>query len=73
MPLQDTLYLYGRWIGTYGSEKFGSVVHAVLDATNEIAAGVGDDERTTMRRHFKTTSRYEWMFWDMGWCRALAG
>jgi thiaminase/transcriptional activator TenA len=20
-----------------------------------------------MRRHFVTTSRYEWMFWDMGW------
>jgi len=22
-----------------------------------------------MRRHFVTTSRYEWMFWDMGWRR----
>jgi len=20
-----------------------------------------------MRRHFKTTSGYEWMFWDLGW------
>ena len=29
--------------------------------------GVGDAERAAMRRHFKTTSRYEWMFWDMGW------
>ena len=26
-------------------------------------------ERETMRRHFVTTSRYEWMFWDMGWRR----
>ena len=59
--------LYARWIGTYGSDEFGSVVRAVLDATNEIAAGVGDAERAAMRRHFRTTSRYEWMFWDMGW------
>jgi thiaminase (transcriptional activator TenA) len=22
-----------------------------------------------MTRHFVTTSRYEWMFWDMGWRR----
>jgi len=59
--------LYARWIGTYGSDEFGSVVRAVLDATNEIAAGVGDAERAAMRRHFTTTSRYEWMFWDMGY------
>jgi thiaminase/transcriptional activator TenA len=39
----------------------------VLDATNEIAASVGDAEHAAMRRHFKTTSRYEWMFWDMGY------
>lgn len=24
-------------------------------------------ERDAMRRHFVTTSRYEWMFWDMGY------
>ena len=53
--------------GINDSEEFGSIVRAVLDATDEIAAGVGDAERTAMRRHFTTTSRYEWMFWDMGW------
>ena len=26
-----------------------------------------DVERKAMRRHFRTTSRYEWMFWDRGW------
>jgi hypothetical protein len=35
-------------------------VRAVLDAINEIAAGVGDTERAAMRRNFKTTSGYEW-------------
>ena len=58
--------LYARWIATYGSAEFGAVVGAVLDATNEVAARLGDVERAIMRRHFRTTSRYEWMFWDMG-------
>ena len=54
--------------------EFGSVVRAVLDAADEIAAGVGDAERAAMRRHFTATSRYEWMFWDMGWrCECWPG
>ena len=61
--------LYARWIGTYASEEFGAVVRAVLTCTDTLAAGLGDDDRAAMRRHFVTTSRYEWMFWDMGWRR----
>lgn len=61
--------LYKRWIETYGSEEFGAIVAAVLAATNEVVAPLGDDERNAMRRHFHATSRYEWMFWDMGYRR----
>jgi thiaminase/transcriptional activator TenA len=59
--------LYARWIGTYASEEFGGVVRAVLTATDTVAARLGATEREAMRRHFVTTSRYEWMFWDMGY------
>src|SRR5215468_11009144 len=58
--------LYARWIGTYASEEFGDVVRAVLAATDETAATLDTRARAIMRRHFVTTSRYEWMFWDMG-------
>ncbi len=61
--------LFARWIGTYASEEFGAVVRAVLECTDTLAAGLREDERLAMRRHFVTTSRYEWMFWDMGWRR----
>ena len=63
--------LYARWIGTYASDAFGDVVRAVLAATNAIAATLGPDEREAMRRHFITTSRYEWMFWEMGHRREI--
>ena len=59
--------LFSRWIATYASEEFGAVVRAVLAATNATAASQTEDGRAVMSRHFLTTSRYEWMFWDMGY------
>lgn len=61
--------LYGRWIATYASEDFGAVVRAVLEATDVVAGRLQPAERAVMQRHVLTTSRYEWMFWDMGWRR----
>ncbi len=61
--------LYARWIGTYASGEFGGLVQAVLDAANQTAARLTPVQREAMRRHFVTTSRYEWMFWDMGYRR----
>src|SRR5574341_1396079 len=59
--------LYQRWVGTYASAEFAGSVRMVLEATNATAAGLGPGERQAMHRHFITTSRYEWMFWDMGY------
>ena len=61
--------LYARWIGTYASEEFGGLVRAVIDATDATAARLQEAERSAMRRHFLVTSRYEWMFWEMGYRR----
>src|SRR6266849_2839085 len=59
--------LYTRWIGTYASEEFGDVVRSVLAATDATAAALCPHAREGMRRHFVTTSRYECMFWPMGY------
>jgi thiaminase/transcriptional activator TenA len=61
--------LYARWIGTYASKEFGSLVRAVLDANDKTASRLQRAELDMMRRHFIVTSRYEWMFWDMGYRR----
>jgi thiaminase (transcriptional activator TenA) len=58
---------YQRWIGTYGGEDFGAVVREVLDVTDRVGAEVGNWERELMHQHFRLTSRYEWMFWDMAY------
>ena len=56
-------------VGTYASKEFGGLVTAVLDATDQTAERLQSAEREAMRRHFVTTSRYEWMFWEMGYRR----
>src|SRR5262245_13371152 len=61
--------LYARWIGTYASAEFGSVVQAVLSCTDTLGRQLGPAELDAMKQHFVTTSRYEWMFWDMGFRR----
>src|SRR6185503_16271957 len=64
-----TSYLLAVAYGRPFHEEFGAVVRAVLACTDTLAARLGEEERHAMRRHFVTTSRYEWMFWDMGWRR----
>ena len=59
--------LYARWIATYASGEFGDVVRAVLAVTDAVGERLAAAEREAMRRHVLTTTRYEWMFWDMGW------
>jgi thiaminase/transcriptional activator TenA len=61
--------LYRRWIDTYGAEEFGKLVEAVRAVTNELAEPLGVAARQAMKQHFITTSRYEWMFWEMGYKR----
>lgn len=56
--------LYQKWIETYGSPEFDAVVESVLAVTDRLGAEVGPGERDRCHRHFATTTRYEWMFWD---------
>jgi thiaminase/transcriptional activator TenA len=59
--------LYQRWIDTYGSEAYADAVETVLSIVDEIAASEDAATRRHMLAHYTTTSRYEWMFWDMGY------
>jgi thiaminase (transcriptional activator TenA) len=60
---------YQRWISTYAAPEYGAVVASVIAEVDRIAATVSDSERERMRRHFTTTSRWEWMFWQAGFTR----
>ena len=56
--------LYQRWIDTYASEEYATVVQQVLGVMNQSVADLPESRLAPLRRHFTTTSRYEWMCWD---------
>jgi thiaminase (transcriptional activator TenA) len=60
---------YQRWIDTYAGEEFGGDVREVIAVTDRFGREIGATERERVHRRFRATSRYEWMFWDMGYRR----
>lgn len=58
--------LYQRWIETYGGEEFAATVRDAIALMDRVGAELGPTERALVRDHFVTSSRYEWMFWEMG-------
>lgn len=60
---------FQKWIDTYGGEEYDAEVREVIAVTDELGPGLSDAERDRVRGHFRATSRYEWMFWEMGYRR----
>jgi thiaminase/transcriptional activator TenA len=58
---------YQKWIDTYGAEEFGTEALEVIAVADQLGPGLSAVERARVRQHFRRTSRYEWMFWDMGY------
>jgi thiaminase/transcriptional activator TenA len=58
--------LYQRWIDTYGGEEFAAVVAAVIELTDRLGPRLSAAETERMTERFRATSRYEWLFWEMG-------
>jgi len=58
---------YQKWIDTYGGEEFDAEVRDVIAVADALGPSLTAAERARAHRHFRTTSRYEWMFWDMAY------
>ena len=58
---------YQRWIDTYGGEEFDTEVREVIAVIDKLGPEQSPAEQQRVRRQFRTTSRYEWMFWDMAY------
>ncbi len=58
---------YQRWIDTYGGDEYASDAREVIAVTDKLSTGLSQQESQQVRRHFRVTSRYEWMFWDMAY------
>lgn len=61
--------IYQRWIDTYESEEYAEAMTAWLALMNRLATDMSPAEWRRARDIFVQGSRYEWMFWDMGYRR----
>jgi thiaminase/transcriptional activator TenA len=61
--------LYGKWIETYSSEQYASIVEEVLEVMDRAAEDLTQDAKERIRGHFITSSKLEYLFWDMGFHR----
>ena len=57
--------LYGDWIKMYSSNEFGSLAIWLIELLDVLAEGKSERELAILEDHFLTTSRFEYMFWDM--------
>ncbi len=55
---------YQRWIDSYGADEFAATVQQVLVLADRTGAALNQADEAVARRHFVTTARYEWMFFD---------
>ncbi|MBI3693390.1 MAG: thiaminase II [Acidobacteria bacterium] len=58
---------YQRWIDQYSGEEYGKAVEQVLRMMDAEAARQSPEVRRALTELFRTSARYEWMFWDMAW------
>ena len=58
---------YRRWLETYGGEEYAQGMREWLELTDRLGATLSATDRARGREIFVQASRYEWMFWDMGY------
>ncbi|RYL95858.1 thiaminase II [Sporolactobacillus sp. THM7-4] len=56
---------YAEWIESYSSEAYGQLCRWTIQLMDELADGESEEKRRELIRQFRTTARYEYLFWEM--------
>ncbi len=58
---------YAKWIDMYSSPEFADLADWCRKVVDRAAAGLPEEALRRMEDAFLTSSRYEYLFWDMAW------
>jgi len=58
---------YAKWIDMYASHEFAQLAEWCRDLLDRLAEGLPERYLQKLEQVFLTSSRYEWLFWEMGW------
>lgn len=56
---------YGDWVRTYSSEEFSQLTQDCITLLDELTANRSKESLLSLEEIVVTTSKYEYMFWDM--------
>ncbi|AOR76813.1 thiaminase II [Novosphingobium resinovorum] len=62
---------YAAWIDTYAAPAFGEATDRVRALVDEAAQNATAATRAAMVTAFRNATRFEWMFWDSAYHRAI--
>src|SRR5262245_17853447 len=61
---------YREWIKTYTSPEFVGGAERLVKLLDQLADGIPPRETAWLSELFLTSSRYEYLFWEMSWTKA---
>lgn len=59
--------LYAEWIEMYSSEEFKALGDQLCQMLDQLTEHAAPEEQARLSRIFKTSTRYEYAFWDMAY------
>ena len=66
----DTNSNYAEWIRTYSSQEFIAGAEKLSSLVDDLTAGRPARELACLETLFLTSSRYEYLFWEMAWTQS---
>ena len=60
---------YAEWIAVYTSPEFAEGAQRLVELLDKLAEGLPPREAEYLEDLFLTSSRYEYLFWEMSWTR----
>jgi thiaminase/transcriptional activator TenA len=60
---------YAKWVRMYADPEFAALAGWCRELVDRLAAGANSATRGRMEASFLTSSRYEYLFWEMAWSR----
>jgi thiaminase (transcriptional activator TenA) len=58
---------YAKWIDMYASKAFAEMAQWCRDLLDRLASELSESRLQRLEDTFLTSSRYEWLFWEMAW------
>lgn len=69
LPDYSDTHPYASWLSTYADPGFVTYTNELLEHLERQARFASPEDKSAAMTAFRTSVRYEWMFWEQAWTR----